>query len=514
MFHKLKRELGHVETPKDSPVLSDDIITWTKQTRKINGKPFSFENRQYLVSLYRDLSKSIYVVKARQMEITEYSINFLLFCLTKNPGTVGLYMADTEDHVKAFSDSRLYARAIGQSDLLKSLVESHSESVMNFTNGSVLYMYSAWNNFEKARSFPADFVVIDEIQSVNAEAIPVLKETLSKSKFGRLVAIGTGSEEGDSWWKLWNTGDQKEWDAHSKSWIAKRPENFCHASSYHIGQDMASWLSSDDIEPKRDEYTPRRFANEVEGLWYKGARKPLTESEIRNLFDRNISLLSPDEIDTNMGPLFLGVDWGGGKNAYTVPWIWQCVDDAVPRFRLVYVSKITEPSTEKQADMIAELMDRYEIKQAVMDSGGGPRQVEKLSDRYGPRILKCGYITRPDEPLEIIYSENRINLDRTWAIDTIVDLIQMPQTSPGIPNGIPRIIIPAKESKKIEWIIDQFTCIESEYVDLTSGKRYVRYDHPVESPDDALHACVYAYCAFLAGKRPKAHFAVGKMGGG
>src|SRR5690348_6469196 len=128
MFHKLKRELGRVEATKDFPVLSDDVVTWTRQTRKINGKPFSFETRHYLVSLYRDLSKSIYVVKARQMEITEYSINFLLFCLTKNPGTVGLYMADTEDHVKAFSDFRLYTRAIGQSDVLQSLVQSHSES--------------------------------------------------------------------------------------------------------------------------------------------------------------------------------------------------------------------------------------------------------------------------------------------------------------------------------------------------------------------------------------------------
>lgn len=509
MFHKLKRELGNVGIPKDLPVLSDDIVTWTRQTRKIDGKPFIFENRQYLISLYRDLSKSIYLVKARQIEITEYSLNFILFNLTKNPGTVGLCMADTEDHVKVFSDYRLNTKAIEQSSVLKSLVESKSESVMNFTNGSALYMYSAWNNFEKARSFPADFVVIDEIQSVNAEAIPVLKETLAKSKFGRLVAIGTGSEEGDSWWKLWNSGDQKEWDGKSKSWIARRPENFSRASSYHITQNMASWLSDDIIEDKRNEYSPRRFANEVEGWWYKGARKPLTESEIKNLFDRNISLLSPDEIDKNMGPLFLGVDWGGGKNAYTVPWIWQCIDDIVPRFRLVYVSKITVPSTEKQADMISELIDRYEIKQAVMDAGGGSRQVEKLSDRYGPRILKCNYIVRPEEPIEFVYSENRINLDRTWAIETIIDLIQRPETNSNFPNGIPRIIIPAKESKKIEWIIDQFTCIESEYVDLPSGRRYVRYDHPQESPDDALHACIYAYCAYRANKKPKGRIGVG-----
>ncbi|MGI0068972.1 MAG: hypothetical protein ACREAN_01810 [Nitrosopumilaceae archaeon] len=215
-----------------------------------------------------------------------------------------------------------------------------------------------------------------------------------------------------------------------------------------------------------------------------------------------------------MGPLFLGVDWGGGTLSYTVPWIWQCVDTKIPRFRLVYVSKITEPSTEKQADMIADLIDRYDIAQAVMDAGGGTRQVEKLSNRYGLRIVKCNYVERPGAPFEFIYSENRVIVDRTWGIDTIIDLIQRPETNINIPSGVPRIILPGKELQKVEWIIDQFTCIEAEFVDLPSGKKYVKYDHPQESPDDALHACIYAYCAFRANSGSKrGAIATGTMGG-
>lgn len=519
MFEKLRRELEktRINSSDKRLNLSDDIVTWTKQVRKLEGQPFSFENREYLLPIYRDPSKEIYIVKSRQMEITEFALNWLLFLLTKNPNTVGLYTTDRKDHVSAFSKLRLHQRGIDQSEKLQKLIilGQGNESWQPFLNGSNLFMYSAWGDFESARSFPVDFAVIDEAQSIDAGKIPVLKETMAKSRFGRLLVIGTGSEEGDDWWKLWHMGDQKEWDLQSKSWVAKKLENFNHASSYHVTQHMASSLAAEKIEQKRKEYSPRLYANEVEGLWYKGTRKPLVPSEIEFLFDRNISLLSPDEVDHNFGHLFLGVDWGGGEKAFTIPWIWQCLDMATPRFRLIYVSKINERSTEKQADMIAELVDQYKIEQGVMDAGGGTRQVEKLSNRYAHRMIKCSYMVRPEDPVEYVYPENRIAVDRTWAIETIIDLITRPETNTAIPNGVPRIFIPAKEIQKIQWLVDNFTCIEAESVDLQSGKKYTRFIHPSECPDDALHACVYAYLAYLIrSRRKKLTIAVGTLGGG
>jgi hypothetical protein len=109
-------------------------------------------------------------------------------------------------------------------------------------------------------------------------------------------------------------------------------------------------------------------------------------------------------------------------------------------------------------------------------------------------MIKCSYTTRPEKPFEIIPEENRIVVDRTWAIETIIDLI----TRPASPNATPRISIPAARSDWVDWIIDQFTCIAGESVDLSSGKKYVRYNHPPGSFDDALHACNYAYLAWLS----------------
>ncbi|MGI0058608.1 MAG: phage terminase large subunit family protein, partial [Nitrosotalea sp.] len=392
--------------------LSDDPVQWTEQIRTIQGQNFSFEGRPYLLPIYRDTSKDIYIVKPRQMEITEYSVNWLLYNLTKNPGTVGLYITDRQDHASVFSKLRLRSWGIEQSLVLKQMVQKGNVSWQPFVNGSNLWMYSAWPDYEKARSIPADFVIVDEIQSTNVEAIPVLKEALSKSRFGMFVGVGTGSDQDDHWWKLWHMGNQQEWDSTLLRWVAKNPSS--KISSYHLTQYMAPWLSRESIEQKKVEYTPRRFTNEVEGWWHASARKPLVESDIRALFDQNTSLLRPEEVNKDLGPLYLGVDWGGGTQAFTVVWIWQMVDKTAPQFRLIYLEKIEEKSTEKQADIVANLVDVYGIDQGVMDAGGGARQVEKLEERYAERMMKCSYMSRPEKPFEVISAENRIIVDRTW----------------------------------------------------------------------------------------------------
>lgn len=48
-------------------------------------------------------------------------------------------------------------------------------------------------------------------------------------------------------------------------------------------------------------------------------------------------------------------------------------------------------------------------------------------------------------------------------------------------------------------MIEHFTCIESETAE-SSGKSYVKYTHPEETNDDALHAAGYAYLAWLVSK--------------
>lgn len=485
-----------------------DLLTWTSRARKLKGQQFSFENRKHLERLYRSNAKEINVVKPRQMEITEFALNWLLYNLILHPFSIGLYMSDRQDHVSVFSKLRLQESALAQSEYLYSKVRGldHNVSEQPFTNGSRLYMYSAWGDFEAARSIPVDFAVIDEMQSINVEALPVLKESMSKSQYGRMIKIGTGSDEGDDWYKEWCNGTQLYWeqeavntDGSRGAWLQRPHTDMVPGiESYQVSQLMAFWISAESIEQKRKHYSARRFANEVEGWWFKGTRKPILEKEMRVLFDKNIGFVPSEEVDHSL-PVYMGVDWGGGTSAYTVPWIWQLTSKTAPRFQLLYVSKITERSTETQADMIANLIDKYKPDRVVIDEGGGARQVEKLSKRYAEGVIKCHFLHRPGDPFEKVSGENRVNVDRTWGIESIIDLIQRPEQLPDFPNPVPRIHIPGRKLEDVEWLIDHFTCIEAESVDTGTGT-FTKYTHPEETNDDALMAALYALMAWLYDK--------------
>ena len=198
--------------PEDKIVLEpipDDIIEFILKYRILKGKPFSFKDREYLIPIYREKTRELFILKARQMEITEMAVNLLLYYLLKNDGTYGLYMTDREDHVKAFAN--LMRDAINTSEKLKQLVISVTNSDIKFANGSILYMMTGWNKFEKARGYAIDFAVVDEAQSLDLEAFAVINETLSHSIHKRLWVIGTGNDEGSEWYKLWSSGTQMEW---------------------------------------------------------------------------------------------------------------------------------------------------------------------------------------------------------------------------------------------------------------------------------------------------------------
>lgn len=487
-----------VATGLDLPA---DIVQWTNTVRRLKGQPFGFDNRPYLPPVYRDTADEVYIVKGRQTEITEYAENWLFYNLDRHAGSVGLYMSDNQDRVSVFSKLRVHSWGIDQSPILQQLAADNKGNVswQPWKNGSHLFMFSAWDDFDKALSIPADFVVIDEAQNQDLTALPKVKESMSHSKHKKIRVIGTGSYEGDSWHNLWMSGDQRTWDAKAKAWVAKKPENDRVAHSYHLSQEIVPWISAEEIEKKRNSpsYTPMRFLQEVIGWWWKGAKKPLTPQQVRALFVPTLSITPADKVRrSGHFPIFHGIDWGGGTKAYTIHWIWQAVDVDMPRFQVLYVARVTEKDTEKQADQAIHLIDTYEPDQVVMDAGGGPRQVQKLADRYGMRTLMNFYSERPGQPFEIDGEKNRVVSDRSWGIENVIDLV----TRPGV-DKLNRIMVPGAEGSNMDWIVDQFTAIEANTIQLPSGKSYIRYTHPEEQPDDALHACNYAYLAFLAWKQ-------------
>ena len=369
-----------------------------------------------------------------------------------------------------------------------------------FANGSLCYLLSAWGDFGAIRNIPADRVAVDEAQDIQAEAIPVIEEAMSHSKYRQMAVVGTASDEGDQFYALWKQSDMKEWDLDANAWVPQKPENQFY-SGYHIDQRMAVWIQQlpasdpDSIEGKRLRYSPRRFQNEVLGLFFRGLAKPLISSDFIPCFDRTLEFMPSLAPPT---PSFAGVDWGGGIFAFTVIWILCKQPDG--RFRTIYVHKFDERDQMKQISIIANLIELFNVRRLVADIGYGAIQVSELQKKFADRVIACQYVRRPEIPLEIKerdeyghrIAQMTVLADRSYWIESAIDDIKHKDAAG---NVNPRLILPYKEPLDIEWVIDHFTCIELQEEETVSGKKYHHYIHGEGSPDDALHSYIYARIA-------------------
>jgi hypothetical protein len=292
------------------------------------------------------------------------------------------------------------------------------------------------------------------------------------------------------------------------------PENH-YKHGYHISQTMVPWIpltKSDavelyktspeySLEYKREHYPQDYFRMHVLAEFIKGDVKPITKEMMYTLLDRNLDFTPADRIDKSLGKIYYGADWGGGKK--TIRWCWQLIDDNGPVFRLLFAARADTDDVNEQFEIVKNDIESYDVDQAVVDAGGGTHQVQSLMKYFAERCRKNVYLKRPEKPLpddtekKKYRKENKWQEDKTFSLDSTVDLIKRPHTYGAVTT--PRIIIPASDMSKVDWIIDQFTNEEVELVNLkSSGQPYRRYYTPDGKlhPDDALHACNYARIAW------------------
>lgn len=278
-------------------------------------------------------------------------------------------------------------------------------------------------------------------------------------------------------------------DVLSGNWVAQNDTDLRHG--YHLPQTLMPHipLTKEDavekyrispeysIESKKDDglYTDSDFIRHVMAGFVEGELRPISENMMIPLFT--------DDTLNRCNDVYIGIDWGGmGK---TIVWVWQKVDDT---FQVLHIEKIETGEIDKQYEICVNLIDEYEAKKIVVDAGGGISQVQRLQKRYGNRVIRNSYLSRPEKPLptkseeKTLRSEGRYTIDRTFAIDRIIDLVKKQ-----------KIAIPTK----YKWIIPQFTAVQGEQVKLKStGQMYTRYFHSVAEPDDAMHAALYSFIAY------------------
>lgn len=481
---RIKHRMGKVEEMD----LSDPVSFVEKYVRNPRDatKPFSFEKREYLLPLYRDESKKIIILKARQMEITEYAVNMLLYWTLKHPG-VYVYAQPTLSKVGRFSKDRLKKQII-RSPVLKKFLGECEVKRIEFGE-SVIYLYCTYGEMDTLRGIPADAVILDEVQDMNISALAVAEEMLSHSTFKRMWLIGTPKEAGSKFEELWNMSDKKEWSKEEKVWKPTNVDKQTFYSGYHITQDMALglWMREEDIEMKRKTYPKQRFVNEVLGEFYTGIGRPISFEDVWKCFS---PLIEKGKISKDR-QYYAGIDWGVGRKAYTVFVVVSPVLKEYPdiyEYDVVYAKKIDYPEIMQHLEEVKGLIRRFNPIAVACDIGMGYVQNQELFKEFGSIIINVQYMNRPEKVFEITPSAfgNFAKIDRTTYIDLFYDKIS---------KGLMRMYNETDDNER-EWIANNLLAEYPELEETPTGGRRKRWIHDPEQNDDLLHAIIYAMVAF------------------
>lgn len=461
-----------------------DPVKWLETNRFLRDRLYSFKGYEFLKDIARDDTKSIYVAKGRQLGLSELAVGLILHFATIHAGSVVLYMTSNLEKAKMFSKYRMKQQTIAPSPNIAELFQHDEDLVLSrmLKNGSLLLFRSSQNEFEGARSIPVDYLILDECQSMNMESLPVATESMSASKHGRLLCIGTGSIEGSSWERTFHTGAERTYNSKTKKWKLNKGMHDNNAThSYYLPQSTTGRFTTKQIEGKIASYLSRTIGmQEIEAAWTVGAEKPFPENIMRSCI-----IPAVDKVDTPQQ--YLGIDLGGGRSKTCL--VLMHVSSSSSYY--IDDAKIIETSNvDKQARDIIKYIERTNPVSICTDIGGGTHQTQRLESTFPRKLIKGHLYVNLVNPFEYNRVNNVANMDKTNSVDSLIDITE---------QG--RLKIP----KQFEWIIKHYTSVQSKIATTAGGQYYTKYFCNKDvSNDDACMATIFAMAAHRLKKAGRA----------
>jgi hypothetical protein len=246
---------------------------------------------------------------------------------------------------------------------------------------------------------------------------------------------------------------------------------------------MVPWLNAEKILDRQRAYDPAKFQNECLGLPTALGDHVITREQIEACC-RDVAMANSiaDVPVNHRSHLIAGIDWSGGGIARTVLVIGYI--DANKLFTVVRFERFL--GHEDPDTVVAELVKRcrqFRIAFIAADGGNGLMYNKHLLKQWGagaPQLYAVTYGDSDQEP-------RRDNATWAWRV-------YRSGTLGGLFGRIKNQMLLFPRASDCGSFLDDFTCEIAEYDDYS---RTIRYTHPDNQTDDALHATNYAQLAGL-----------------
>jgi hypothetical protein len=497
--------------------------------------PFSFTGREYLRLPYDTPSRRTLYKCGRQVEKSTLLGNKCLsYSCIINAFQV-LYVSPTNAQTKTFSQDRL-REPVETSDILKAWTTTKlSDNVFlkKFINRSQITLRYAYHNADRTRGIPADLILIDELQDIITDNIPVIEECASHSEFKYFHYSGTPKTLDNAIEHYWtNLSTQNEWvvpcelcgvQGRPETWHwnvlseenigvdglicdkCKRPIYATHPEAqwvctnpsvkerlaepyegFRIPQLMVPWLSWSEIYDKYVKYPRAQFYNEVLGESYDSGTRPLTRQDVIDNCQPGM-LMTPSYLSAlhkKLGqgtPIFCGIDWGTGEGSYTLLTLAAYIEG---KFTVFYAHRFEGQETEPpvQLEIIEQIIKNWNVSLVGVDYGGGFDRNDHLTRKFGTKIVKYQY-SQPGQKVKWEEKLRRFLVHRTEVMSDIFNAIKR--------RNIFRF--PDWSAWEDPFAKDMLN-IFSEY---NEQLRQVQYKKSPDATDDTFHAILLCFLASL-----------------
>ncbi len=511
------------------------------------GYPLRLENHAFMLPIYNDDALNTVLKCSRQISKTTTIAILQTLESVLNSFRRSLYVSPSGLQTRVYSNEKLRP-TIYDSPFVKQMFigKGVTDQVFEKTlmNGSYMFLRYAFLTAARARGIPASHVFFDEVQDLLKDNIKVISQSLSASKLatgvlGRELLAGTPLTLSNTLEEYWRWSTQNEWlvpcDCKTPTYwnfldercIGKKglicsrcgkPINPAHGqwvtfapgevyTGYHISQLMVPWMQSEEawqnkIVMPMEKWPSNRFHNEVLGFSYDTATSPINRMDIENccwptkkLGSRNTStwILQPRGRETKGLRIFAGIDWGEGREeggmvhgkkkfaSWTVLTLgaYLTQDTFWPFFMKRYVDKDIDP--EIILPDVLNICGQWNVEVIGADWGHGWGMNSRLFKARGRQGA-----------MQFAYS-GTLGERKKWDEEAYKFIINrnavMSQLFLDIKAG--KFVFPAYAS------FEPFAKdILAEYAEYNEQTHTMKYDHPVDQPDDALHSL--AFCKLAA----------------
>lgn len=502
---------------------------------------FDFGPRRHMRRIYDTPAKNVLLFCARQVEKSTLLGNRAITYMSMVPSMHILYVSPSATQTKKFSNDRL-KEPIETSPVLKKFTTTMLSSNIlekQFVNRSMITLRYAFLNADRTRGIFSWVLLVDELQDMLGDNLPVIEQCLSHAPWKWRSKIYSGTPKSldntiETYWsthstmnewvvpcectggdkgRYWNIlgekniglkglicgncgklispmGDSAQWAT-----TGKKDAEF---EGYRIPQLMVPWKPWSEILSDYKRFPRDRFYNEVLGLSYDSGMRPLTRAQIQACCKPEISMRDVEKYRP-MGysqPIFAGIDWGTGEHSYTVIVLAIYID---MKFRFFFMHRFEGEEIDPvvQVERIIELIDYFNVAIVSCDYGGGYDRNHLLTRRFGPqRVHKWQYVTKPKYKVKYDPKLGRWLCGRTEVMSDVFNTIKRAN----------QIELPRWEDIETPYAQDMLNI----YSEMNDMLRQIQYRHASDKPDDTFHAMTLCLLGSMLKVKRRDIFAPGR----